>query len=272
MRRPEWGWPAVGGIALVTIAALVSVLLLISRPDPVLRGPNLCPQAGPSRVTAILVDTTDRVGPISRTDILERLDDVVSSSRTDEMMIAYETSVIGTDGPGQGNPLLPLLAVCNPGDPDEASEWTQNPRLVRRQFEEDFRQPLERTFAELVNLRQPAERSPLMENVQAISVTVLARREYAGIPKQLILISDLMQHSDYLSLYNHQLDYEAFDRTAGADAVRTNLRDVAVDILFVQRRDHRRFDSARRLLRFWERWIDGQGGRLERVSRIDGLN
>ena len=193
-RRIEWNWPAAAGIALCAVAVILTVALWVLRPPVEPRDPEtLCPLAGsgtvttnpanretnqpwrdvrPARVTAILVDTTDRVGPISRTDILERLDDLVNSTRTDEMMIAYETSVISED---TGSPLPPLLTVCNPGDPDEASVWTQNPVLVRRQFEEGYRQPLERVFSDLVSLREPAAQSPLMENVQAISVTVLAR-------------------------------------------------------------------------------------------------
>ena len=285
-RRLKWNWPAASGIALGAVAVVLVVILWALRPPVEPRDPEtLCPSAGPGRVTAnretsqqwrdvrpasvtaILVDTTDRVGPISRTDILERLDDFVNSSRTGEMMVAYETAVISED---TGSPLPPLLTVCNPGDPDEASVWTQNPVLVRRQFEEGFRQPLERVFSDLVNLREPAAESPLMENIQAISVTVLAH--HAAIDRRLILISDLMQHSGHLSLYRQRLDYDAFDRTVGADAVRTNLRDAAVEILFVQRREHQRFDGARRLVQFWERWVDDQGGRLERISRIDGLN
>lgn len=285
-RRSAWNWPQAGGIALVAVAVAAVAILWALRPTPEPRHPEtLCRLAGsgrvaagretsqpwrdvrPARVTAILVDTTDRVGPISRTDILERLDVLVTASRTDEMMVAYETSAIRRD---PGSPLPPLLTVCNPGDPDEASEWTQNPTLVRRQFEEGFRRPLERVFSDLVNLREPAAQSPLMENVQAIAVTVLAH--HAAIERRLILISDLMQHSEHLSLYSQPLDYDAFDRTAGADAVRTNLRDAAVEILFVQQHEHRRFDGVGRLVQFWERWIDDQGGRLDRVLRIDGLN
>lgn len=257
-----------GGVAMVIVAVLAVLALVALRPETVLRDPDtLCPEAGPSRVTAILVDTTDRVGPTSRAGILGRLDDLVTSSQADEMMVAYETSPVAGDGA-----LFPSrLTVCNPGDPDAANPLISNPELIRRRLEEGFRRPLELLFRELVG-REQADVSPLLENVQAISVTLFARRAYARTPKRLILVSDLMQHSEHLSLYRGRLDYDAFDRTVGADALRTNLQDVGVEVLFVQRREHGRFDDARSLIEFWERWIEAQGGRLERVSRIDGLN
>ena len=238
------------------------------RPEPVPRDPEtLCPVAGPRRITAILVDTTDRVGAISREDILRRLDELVSSSEPDEMMVAYETSPLA----GDESLLPPRLRVCNPGNPDEANPLIANPELIRQRLEEHFRAPLNDLFRTLLN-HDPAPSSPLMENIQAISVTRLARRLYAEIPKRLVLISDLMQHSEHLSVYGQLPDYDIFNRTPGADALRTNLQDVRVEVFFVQRREHERFDGTLRLIEFWERWIDGQQGQLARVEKIDGLN
>ena len=258
----------VGGFALSTVAVAAVAALMWLQPEPMLRdSETLCPEAGPSRVTAILVDTTDRVGPTSRADVLGRLDDLVASSEADEMMVAYETSPIV----GEGALFPPQLAVCNPGDPDAANPLISNPELIRRRLEEGFRRPLEVLFRQLVG-REQADVSPLLENVQAISVTLFARRAHEEIPKRLIVVSDLMQHSEHLSLYRGRLDYDVFDRTVEADALRTNLQDIEIRVLFVQRREHEQFGDVMNLIEFWERWFEGQGGRLDRVSRIDGMN
>ena len=272
-RRSAWDIPKVGGIVLGLAAlGLVGAMIGLS-PEPLkLDDETLCPESGPEKVTAIIVDTTNRVSPISRTDILERLEDLVAGSNTAEMMVAYETTTVGENSEGDENPLPPLVTVCNPGDPDEASEWTQNPRLVQEQFDVRFRQPLERVFSSLLVLSEPAGRSPLMENVQAISVTVFARQDYADIPKRLILISDLLQHSDNLSFYGRLPDYATFATSIGADALRTDLQGVDVEVMFIQRTQHRRFGDVRRLVDFWERWVSEQDGRLTRVSKIDGMN
>lgn len=269
-RRSAWNGPAVGGVALGVLAILLIGAMFAFRPQPVVRHPEtLCPDAGPSRITAVFVDTTDRVGPNSRDDILMHLDNVVADSVTDEMLVAYESASI--DRTPDAGPSQALLTVCNPGDPEEASEWTQNPRLIRQRLEERFRIPLDRLFRQLLT-RDQMPTSPLMENIQSISVRVFSRREYRDIPKRLVLVSDLMQNSEHLSLFRHSVDYDAFAGTSGARALTANLRDVRVEILFVERGDHGRIGDTLRLIEFWERWIDAQGGRLEQVRRIQGLN
>ncbi len=258
-----------GGLAFAVVAAMVLV-----RPEAVPRDPDtMCPEAGPERVTAVLVDTTDRVSPPSRADILGRLEDMVLDSLPDEMVLVYEASapVAGAVGSPAVRLPAPRIAVCNPGDPDTANPLISNPELIRRRLDERFRRPLAQLFQELVDGVQ-APVSPIMEAIQAISVTVLARRPYAQIPKRLVVVSDLLQHSEHLSLYEPPPAYEAFAATPGGAALGTNLQDVAVQVLFVEREVHARLGGTVALVQFWERWIRGQGGQMERVSRLDGLN
>ena len=224
-----------------------------------------CPEDGPAALTAILVDVTDQIGAISRADVLAHLDEYISSSRKDEMVLAYEAKPVGSE---IGNP---LLSVCHPGDPETASEWTENPRLIRRRLEERFRRPLDDLLAHLFG-REEAPTSPLLESVQKVAVSVLGRQDHADLPKRLILVSDLMQNTDNLSFFRQSVDYDGFAATVGADALSTDLRGTAVEILFVQRAAHRRLEDTRGLIDFWQRWIEDQGGTLNRVVRIDGMN
>lgn len=128
-------------------------------------------------------------------------------------------------------------------------------------------------FENLVDSAEAAV-SPIMETIQAISASVYGRDAYENVPKRLILVSDLLQNSAHLSLYEEPLDYDAFASGIGAKALRINLhlRDVVVEILFVQRHDHSRIGDSMKLITFWERWINEQGGQIERVSKIDGMN
>lgn len=224
-----------------------------------------CPETGPAALTAIMIDATDRIGAISRADVLARLDEYVSNSRENEMVIGFEARPVGDEIDE------PLLTVCHPGDPDTANEWTQNPRLIRRRLEERFRRPLEALFRDLLD-REEATTSPLMESVQSVAVSFLGREEYADIPKRLILVSDLMQHTENLSFFRQTPNYGEFAGTFGADVLSTDLRGTAVEILFVQRRAHRRLADTRGLVDSWQRWIEDQGGFVERVVRVDGMN
>ena len=252
---------------LVAVAALALFgRFVVFAPDPPERAADTgCPETGPTALTAIMIDATDRIGAISRADVLARLEEYVAASREDEMVIGFEARPVGEEIDE------PLLTVCHPGDPEKASEWTQNPRLIRRRLEERFRQPLEALFRDLLS-REEATTSPLMESVQSVAVSFLGREEYTDIPKRLILVSDLMQHSEYLSFFRQPVDYDAFARSHGADALSTDLRGTTVDVLFVQREAHRRLRSTRGLAEFWGRWIEDQGGVFGPVVSIDGMN
>ncbi len=255
-----------GAAVLLGFGLFLMARFTLFAPGPPSRDPETgCPETGPAALTAILVDATDQVGAISRADVLAHLNEYVETSREDELVLAYEAKPVGEE---VGDP---LLSVCHPGDPDQASEWTENPRLIRRRLEERFRRPLEELFADLLG-REAAATSPLMESVQSVAVSVLARYEYADIPKRLILVSDLMQNTDNLSFFRQAVDYDAFAGAVGADALSTDLRGTAVEILFVQRAAHRRLEDTRGLIAFWQRWIEAQGGTVNRVSRIDGVN
>ncbi len=251
------------GIALVLA---VIVLLFVFRPRPVERNADtLCPLAGPSAVTAILVDTSDRVSALSRADILGRLDDEVRAGKPDEFFLAFETRVAG------GGVLEPLVEVCHPGDPDEANPLIQSRQVIGKRLEERFLEPLRDVLADLLD-RDEATISPLMESVQSVAVTVLGRQEHAPVPKRLLLVSDLMQNTESLSFFRQPVDYGAFAGSRGANAVRTDLDGVTVEVLFVQREAHRRLRSTRALAEFWGRWIEDQGGIVESVVSIDGMN
>lgn len=255
-----------GGAVLLGGVLFVIARVTLFAPGPPSRDPDTgCPETGPAALTAILIDTTDEISAISRTDVLAHLDEYVANSREDEMVLAYEAKPV-EDEVGD-----PLLSVCHPGDPDTASEWTENPRLIRRRLDERFKRPLEALFAELLE-REEASTSPLMESVQSVAVSVLARHEYADIPKRLIVVSDLMQNTSNLSFFRRAVDYEGFAESPGSSALSTDLRGTAVEVLFVQREAHRRLEDTRGLVDFWQRWIEEQGGTLNRVVRVDGVN
>ena len=261
-------WEKLAGVvlgALAVIAALTIIIVTImvgsNGRDPM----TLCPDSGPRKLTVIVVDMTDRVGTTSREDILGRLEDLVLGSRSEEMMLVYGTSW----SPSHTN--SPRIMVCNPGDPDQANPLISSPERIRKELEERFLKPLNILFRELVDTHE-ADSSPLMETIQLISVTQFSRQRYAEVPKQLILVSDLMQNSENLSLYRDIPNFVDFAQTAGGEALQANLTNVVVNILFVPRGAHMRLNITNQLIGFWNLWIGAQGGILNRVSKVSGLN
>ena len=270
-RSPNEFWQNVGivGLGAFVVGVLILGIFLWFRTERVERDVETnCPVAGPTGLTAIYVDTTDRVDSVSRADVLGRLEAIVEDTSPDEMVAAFRSAPIRS---GANTPIAPLLERCHPGDPEAASRLTQNPRLIRRRLASEFRAPLEDVFRETLD-SSTSDSSPLMENLQAISVTLLSRHHYVGLPKRLIFVSDLLQHSGNLSLYGGVPDYSTFVQTPGSAAVSSDFRDVSVSILFVQRDEHERLGGSQVLREFWRLWIEDQGGMLDRFTPISGLN
>ncbi|MCY4431237.1 MAG: hypothetical protein OXC11_12700 [Rhodospirillales bacterium] len=255
-------------VACVVFVIAVMVGFVALRTDPIERDAETnCPLVGPTGVAAIYLDTTDQVGPVSRADILGRLDAVVQETEPDEMVVAYRTAPLRETGA----PVTPLLIRCHPGDPETASKLTQNPRLIGKRLAEEFRKPLDEVFRETLEV-SAAETSPLMENLQAISVMLLSRRQYEDLPKRLVVVSDLIQNSVNLALYDGVPDYMAFARTVPARALASDLDEVQVEVLLVQRERHENLGGSMELIEFWRRWFEDQGGTLDRITKISGLN
>jgi hypothetical protein len=87
--------------------------------------------------------------------------------------------------------------------------------------------------------------------------------------KRLVVFSDLLQHSQSLSLYTEVPRAEDFTRTEAYRKLRADLRDVDVEIFLIRRETKKRIQSPE-LIRFWEELIAAEGGRVSRYKPIEG--
>lgn len=272
-RRPgSWtssSWRILGGGVLIALAFAAVVILFFIRPPAIQRDEvTLCPVAGPSAITAVLIDRTDSIGAISRTDLFTKVNDIIERTLEAEAVELYVVNAVETA------PLSAVIKVCNPGKPaqDEAWDegWATNPRIMRLRWTERFKKPLNRLLSDLLTMEE-AESSPIMESVQSLSVTVFAGNDKANLPKRLIIASDLLQNSSAWSLYKQPSDFRRFAGSSGAKSVAGDLRDVSVQLLFIQRKLKRPIPELD-LVTFWVKWIESRQGRVERIVKITGLN
>jgi hypothetical protein len=182
------------GVALAVLA--LSLLgfgayayLTAARP-PALDRASLCPLDGPRSVTVILLDSTDEIPDIGKREIRTILLD------TAEALPAYgllELRLLDPARPGGRS----IFGKCNPGDGSGLSEYTANPRLAKKRWIEEFRQPLQEALD--VGFRPaPGKTSPIIETVQRIAVDRFSGRAAEEIPKSLVLVSDMLEHEpDY---------------------------------------------------------------------------
>jgi hypothetical protein len=230
---------------------------------PALDQASLCPLDGPRSITVVLLDSTDDIPDIAKREVRTALIDMAETLPPYgllEIRLLDANNVAGRS----------IFAKCNPGDGSNLSEYTSNPRLARKRWMDGFREPLDAALqAGFQPL--PGRVSPIMETVQRIAVDRFSGRASEAIPKSLILISDMIEHTppDY-SQYAGDLSYDRFKASRAYQKVRTDLHGADVQIFYIQRMSGKPLNSVDHI-RFWAEWIRDNNGRLKQANRLQGV-
>ncbi len=160
-----------------------------------------------------------------------------------------------------------MVRRCNPGDGSDISALTGNPAAVRQRWEESFEQPVENALDAGIETEEAA-RSPIMEMIQAISVATFPLHATAE-PRQLIIISDMLQHTEDYSQYHDPIDFGHIRGAPFFAHLQTDLGGVEVRILYARRPGVEHLQT-RRHAEFWAAYIAHMGGTLVSVKPIDG--
>lgn len=257
--RDRWG-----SLILILIAlALVGVLggggwylYTRDRIDPV----TFCPEKGPKAVTAVLLDLSDPMNAVQQTALLNRLAEV-KNALSEGMKLAYFT--LWTT---EKDVLHPEIELCSPGTGDELNPLIANPKMAKRRWDEDFSARLDRVLKQLL-VPDSTETSPIMESIQSIAVTTLPPQQ--NVPRRLVIVSDMIQHTKGLSQYKGKPNFEAFKNTEYYRSVRANLNELKVEIVYVRRATQRNVQG-RDHIQFWQEYFSSMGATLERVTAIEG--
>jgi len=240
------------GIAILVVA----IGYFKFAPTPIRRDPGtLCSKEGaPTSLLVILIDTTDALNVIKRAAVKDEIQAEVSSLPIDGEVQLY------TLGPVVDSLLKPEIVLCNPGNGKGASEWTANPRLLKKRWTLRFERPLDDVLGKML-IAPDGQTSPILESIQDLSVTVLQRHEYQGVPKQLVIVSDMIQYTSQYSQYRSVQPFSLFSRTAYYRDVHADLSGVDVTLLYIIRPEDSRIQNANHL-DFWRDYIAASGGRL----------
>ena len=84
---------------------------------------------------------------------------------------------------------------------------------------------------------------------------------------RLILVSDMLQHTDGASHYRGLTAFDAFRETSFYKKIRADLRFVEIDIFYVHRDTKKKIQGAIHV-NFWRNFFVDQGGVLTVVDRI----
>ena len=219
-----------------------------------------CPLGGPTAATLVVLDLTDAVAPAQmrriRQEIAREIDDAPEGA-----MIA-----VGTVRPA-GEPGMRVFAACKPSDGKEASQLTQNPRMIRERYETTFLAPLNAELHAMASVGD-ASSSPIMETIQE---TIAAAPGWTDVQgrRRLVLASDLLQHSKAFSLYAGG-DWKDFQATPDHAGLSRNLEGVEIEILRLPR-PRARISDPTAVDDFWAGYFDRQGARAPRVRIVGDL-
>lgn len=207
---------------------------------------TLCPDNGPIGHLAILIDTTD---PLSMTQLQ------AARQKVDKMIhdapVGSRVS-FSTVSPNNIVRQSSFFSICKPPTGDNASILTQNPKMIEEKYEEDFLSPISDTLNSLLTL-ESADSSPIMEDLQEF-VTQIPDFITTINSKEIVIMSDLIQHSSDFSFYRN-LSWESFNLSGSVNQLSRNLGGVKVTILRIPR------DSVNKNIvdDFWVRYLEAQG-------------
>jgi hypothetical protein len=266
-RRSGGGTAATAGIAIlaIVIAALLGGLGYFkwqASQHVALDPKTYCPVTGPGSATAVLLDLTDAISATTLQDLKNRFQDLVPTIPEGGLLAIYGL----TEHPGE---LIRLFDACNPGDGSNVDPITSNPKLARQRWEEGYHRPFDRFMSDL-GTHGPAARSPIMAGIQQIKLTLFDSQQARNIDKRLVVVSDMIEHTDVYSQYKSGFGYDAFERSRARDMFRTSLKDVPVTVLFIPRLKLAS-DPADRA-DFWAKWFQVSGAADVKIVRLEGVN
>jgi len=253
---------------MIKIAAVMAVVLLVgsaylailaSRRS--LDTDTLCPSTAGS-VTVLLVDVTDPMNAAQKQDFANQLAKLKNS------IPRYGKLIVAKVDATSAGLLSPVITRCNPGTASDENSWTGNPAALQKQWSAGFDEPLTQAFNRLATATG-AEQSPILESVQSIALTELQKPGLDGVPKRLIVASDLLQNTGDVSFYRTLPEPRTFTYGAVFRRLRTDLRGVDVELWMLERADAAS-TQPRALADLWERVIDAEGGDVRRIYNVSG--
>ncbi len=222
---------------------------------------TLCP-SDPDSTAILLVDVTDPMTVAQRQDFRNQLDKLRDSiPRFGRLSIARVDST-------SAELLHPVITRCNPGKASDVSEETGNPKKLQKLWDEGFSAPLQQAF-ETISQASPAGQSPIMESIQSVALTDLNRGAAATKPRKLVIVSDLLQHTNDIDFYKPLPDADGLINSPAFKKVRADLNGVIVELWMLQRGDSDKTQT-RELIDLWEAVLREQGATVVRVYNVSG--
>lgn len=231
MPRPRekgpWFWRSAIAVMVVSVFGLFAVAAFNRAPatDPV----TACRlDLNDPAHTIVLIDQSDPFNPNDFGWVSQFLDT--------EARALPKYGRLSVMTPKSADPYNPniVFSACTPGSVEDANPIFQNPRMIDDTWRDTFFAPLSETVeTTLLDTRQPS--SPLAETLFAIGDRADFQTDRSS--RRIVIVSDLMQHSDGFSFYRQGADFEAFNGSRLGEDV-PSLSSVEVVARIVPRQEY----------------------------------
>lgn len=243
------------GIIIFSFAALLATSLIFAyfyflQKSESIDADTFCKKGIPEQVTVVLIDHTDQFNEVQKADLERELFNLANNKIPQNTWL--KLIAVSAD-PAQL--LKAEKPFCNPGDDRTVSNLTGNKQKAKKLYEIKYKKKIEGMLEEMLHTKS-TNSSPIMEALQAVAVTTF-KGEEAPVIKKLILVSDLLQHTDEFSMYNGIPDFSTFKQSAYWKKIKSNFSDVEVEILFI-RRDGADSLQNSNLIKFWAAYFAEQ--------------
>jgi len=158
----------------------------------------------PTPEIVIVIDQSEELSPSHKVQVEQMISELVLDEKIVPVGAHVSIYVFGKDdfmSDGSGQRILPSLNVCRPIS--DGNAFTSNRKKIDKNFQSKFLLPIRAGISQSIKVAH-GERSPIIETVQYVSnlktITSLAKTG----KNKLILVSDLLQHSEEISSYKKQ--------------------------------------------------------------------
>ncbi|MEQ8559817.1 MAG: hypothetical protein RIB03_16015 [Henriciella sp.] len=207
--KGPWFWRGMIGAMLASVFGLFALAAFSANPATTAETGCRMDRKDPAH-TIVMIDQSDPFNPNDLGWVNEFID---SEARTLPRFGRLTVVTPNSDDPYDAKI---VYSHCSPGSAEHANAFLQNPRMIEDTWRETFYKPLSTEIeTALTDTRQPS--SPLFEAVYSIADR--ADFQASRGDRRIILISDLMQHSEEFSFYRTGTDEAAFAETRLADQV-----------------------------------------------------
>lgn len=263
--RKRGGGVGIGGLiggALVTIVIGGAIGLYSWREfaEPAIDPDTFCAETGPSALTVIAIDASDPYDAVQIREIENEVRDLLGQLERGARLDIY------TMNASRGQLATRVFSRCNPGHAIWLDQVAGQPTEVERIYREEFAEAIDGALASTID-GGAADNSPIVESLRAIAADSLGSVG-EGIPRRLIVASDLVQHSDVYSMFRSGVgEFEAFSNSGNYADAQTDLRGADVNLIVILRSEYSRLQT-RELLLWWEEYVRANSGRVTDFVRI----